>query len=189
MMNTLLLGTLRRPQAIDEANLAVRIDPLNPAVLVSRALIYSLLDENDRAQLDIGELLALSPEHPPGLQLRADLHWHRGDSIAIEFEREVWRHDAEIVAALAANTSRESPLVAAADVLQERSARHYVSPYEISRLLSLSGKVDAAMDRIQDAISSGDFMRVDFLQLSPAFAPVRSHPRYRVVAESIGLPV
>jgi DNA-binding winged helix-turn-helix (wHTH) protein/tetratricopeptide (TPR) repeat protein len=189
MINTLLLGTLRRPQAIDEANLAVRIDPLNPAVLVGRALIFSSLDENDRALQDIGELLALAPEHPPGLQLRADLYWHSRDTVAIEYEREVWQHDDEMVTALAADSSDELALAAAADVLKQRSTRGYVSPYEISRLLSLSGQIEAALDRIEDAVSSGDFMRVDFLQLSPAFAPVRSHLRYRQLAENIGLPV
>jgi hypothetical protein len=94
-----------------------------------------------------------------------------------------------MVTALAADSSDELALAAAADVLKQRSARGYVSPYEISRLLSLSGQIEAALDRIEDAVSSGDFMRVDFLQLSPAFAPVRSHLRYRQLAENIGLPV
>ena len=63
-----------------------------------------------------------------------------------------------------------------------------VPPYEIARLLSLAGQCERALDVIASALEAGDFLRIDFLQLSPAFTAVRAHARYRGIVAGLGLP-
>lgn len=187
LIHALFLATLRRPQAPDESDRALRIDPLNPAVLLVRALIDSALGAHAAALAETEELLAIDPSHPPGLQLRAELHWTVGDADAIGLERAVWHSDAEILSALASG-KMPGALGAAADLLIERSRGVYVAPYEIARLLGLAGQCERALDVIEAALDAGDFMRIDFLQLSPAFAAVREHARYRPLASRLGIP-
>lgn len=188
LIHTLLLGTLRRPQALDEIDRALRIDPLNPAVILVRALILSSLGDYRAASSDAEELLAIDPLHPPGLQLRADLCWQTGNPDAIELELSVWHADEQVTAALTSAPNASEALIDAAEVLRTRAQSTYVSPYEIARLLCLGGRIEAALSCIDQALAVGDFMRVDFLQLSPAFTAVRQHPGYRGIAGKLGVP-
>lgn len=187
LVNALLLGTLRDRQALDEINRAFRIDPLNPAVILVRSLIESSVGNHDAALADVRELLSIDPAHPPGLRLRSELSWRAGSPDAIEHEREVWQSDRPIRAALYDGHDSGALLEQAARALVQRSADTYVAPYEIARMLTLAGRIEAALDCIEHALAIGDFMRIDFLQLSPAFSMLRSHERYRGLAARLGI--
>ena len=189
LISSILLGTLKRPKAYDEIEQALRIDPLNPAVLLVRALIHSGFGEFDAALQDADELLSIDARHRPGLQLRADLNWLRGGSDGLRFECDVWQSDAQVLAALTSHRDAAAALQSAVEVLTARAQGNYVPPYEVARLLSLGGRIPAAVDCIEEALDDGDFMRVDFLQMSPAFAAVRAHAHYRGIADRLGLPV
>lgn len=187
LIYALYLGTTGRQQAIDEIERAVRIDPLNPAVLMARALIHASGGRRAEAASDVDELLALAEGHRPGLQLRAELHWQINSEEALPYERAVWQSDPDVLAALQRQTA-VAAFEAAAELLCARAAEHFVPPYEVARLLALAGDHGRAFDVIQRALGQGNFMRVDFLQLAPVFAPLRGSDGYRSLAASLGLP-
>ena len=187
LIHALLLGTLGRPDAIDESERSLRIDPLNPAVILVRGLIHSAFGNHAAAFDDTNELLAIEPSHPPGLQLSADLRWQSADPDAIRYERDAWQHDPEMVATLTNRPDSGEALRRAAGLLLERSRHRYVSAYEIARLLCLGGRIDEALGCVRSAIDSGSLMRVDFLQMSPAFASLRDHASYAGIRARLGI--
>ena len=185
----LFLGTHMRPQAIDEFDIATRIDPLNPAMQFGRALWLGANGDHDAAISTIERALEVDPTHGPVLQLLADLFWLTDDPRALETERRAWAADEEIAAVLGNEpVASAGPLRDALEALLTRASLGYVQSRQIARLLVHCGEHDAALDCLEHAASSGDLMQIDFLQLSPAFDPLRNTSRFRELQTALSLP-
>lgn len=190
LLLSLFLATMRQPQATDEINLAARIDPLNPVVLLVRAMWLAANEHFDAALEELEQLLNIEPQHPPALQVRADIHWRRGSEDAIVLEGLAWSADPEVAALFANRADHADPSATvrkAARMLEERSASSYVQPRQIARLLVHGGAHDDALTCLEHALADDDLMQIDHLQLSLAFDPLRDHPRFRALLAALSL--
>ena len=188
ILYALLLATLRRPRALDEIDLAVRLDPLNPGALLLRAWCLAARGRNAEAADDAGHLLEIDPVNVQGLQLLADLAWSTRDATAFAKERAAWRHDAEISAILMNDAlGRTQALAAAADHLIRRSGGTYVSPLQTARLLGLAGRDEEALTVLEQSFARGELIQADILQLSPAWDALRRQPRFEALRTKLGL--
>ncbi len=189
LLYALFLGTMDRPQAIDELDLARRIDPVNPAVYLGRAMWFAAQGAFDDARHDIDLILETHSDHPPGLQLLADLEWLAGSKGAIEAELRAWAGDPELQAILDDQDSTPPRrLMAAIHCLQLRATKQYVQPRQVARLLVHAGRLDEAIDILERARASDDLMQIDFLRLGAAFTRLRDKPRFRALLDELSLP-
>ncbi len=187
----LYLSTMDRPQAIDEFDLAARIDPLNPAAYLGRAMWLSAHERYDEARQCLAQIFEIDAHHPPALQVLADLDWLENAGHALATEARAWQMDPELSAQFTQGAGDHRPrdrLLAAARTLETRAGEHYVQPRQIARLLVHAGDLSGALDCLERALDADDLMQIDFLQLSPAFNPLRSHPRFRALLDRLSLP-
>lgn len=191
LLLALLRATLREPGVFDEIDQARRLDPLNPAVMLARAMCLAGDRRYAASKSEIELMLEVEPSFQPAFELGAELAWAEGAGDAISWERRVWQADEEVLALLEASAGDSNPteaLLAVARLLERRSEERYVSPRVVARLYALAGQPRIAIDVLDAAVARNDLMQVDFVQLMPAFAAVRQHRRYASLARAIGLP-
>ncbi|HMB58298.1 MAG TPA: hypothetical protein VKN35_00170, partial [Xanthomonadales bacterium] len=183
----LFLAMQRRPMVQDEIDLAIRCDPLNPALMYLSALWNSFDGKDQKAESDIDMTLELAPGHPPATQLRADLAWRRQGGDALDRERACWSSVRNVLEAL---ESADDPRVmrTAAEALTGNARSHYVAPLQIARLWALGGQYDRALQTLEAAVADDNLMQLDLLQLTPPFDPLRSDARFCSLVASLGMP-
>ena len=188
LLRSLLRATLREGGALDDIAVGRRLDPLNPAIMLARAMCLAGEGRYADAEAETGLIRDIAPSFRPALELRADLAWIRGEDSAVSWERRNWQGDPQAAMILGEPAAGADVLAAVADLFDRRSRNAYVSPRIIARLRSLSGQHEAALDILERAAGQGDLMQVDFLALAPAFDAIRQHARFRDLARSLGLP-
>ncbi|HZD51713.1 MAG TPA: hypothetical protein VE175_01580 [Woeseiaceae bacterium] len=191
LVSGLLHGTLRSPAALDQIDHAKRLDPLNVAVMLARAMCLAGEERFDELGAELELMLEIEPSFGPAIELMAELAWTRGAKDATSWERRIWQADEELAALFPKRVGSRDPgeaLLASAQLLEQRRQQSYVSPRIIARMYSLAGHPDSALDILEAAAAGKDLMQVDFVQLTPAFAAVRRHPRFASLARRIGLP-
>lgn len=191
VLHALLLAALNRAEAVDEMDLAIRLDPLNPGALLIKALWFGMHRRYQEARRSVNRLLEIDAQHPPGLQLLADLCWLTGDPGALALERQLWVRDKVVKAALTAARpavpARRS-MARAAEVLEARAAVQYVQPTQIARLWVHGGEPEAALACLERAAACGHLIQMDLLKLSPAWNPLRRRRRFRSLLARLGFP-
>ena len=188
LLLALLHATLREPGAFDEIDQARRLDPLNPAVMLARAMCLARDGRYEEFDAEIELALEVEPSFQPAFELRAEAARVNGARDAMSWERRIWQADREISALFADFGSQRDLLFAIARLLEKRAQDSYVAPRVVARSLSLAGQPGAAIDVLMAAAANDDLMQVDFVQLTPAFAAVRRHARFRDLARALGLP-
>jgi DNA-binding winged helix-turn-helix (wHTH) protein/TolB-like protein/Flp pilus assembly protein TadD len=78
--------------------------------------------------------------------------------------------------------------LAAAEIrqLEERGARGIGVGYDLALIYMALGDQDRALDAIERGVQDGS-QGITFLNLEPAFDPIRNHPRFRAVSRAVGL--
>jgi tetratricopeptide (TPR) repeat protein len=71
--------------------------------------------------------------------------------------------------------------------LRERSRRHYVSPFNLAVIYSAIGDTDHALEWLEKAYEERS-PSLSVLELSPAFAGLRSDSRFTDLVRRVGLP-
>lgn len=187
---SLLLSALDRPEAIDVIDLAILLDPLNPACRLVRAMWLGVRERFEEAEEEARHLLEIEPGHPPGRQLLADLYWLLGREDAHLIERSAWESDPLVCAALdeAADLGATAAIRNVVDLIRDRAQETYVQPTQIARLFVHAGQPDQALECLESAAASDDLLQVEFLRLSPSWNALRGHPRFEALQKSLGLP-
>lgn len=181
--------TLERRDAADWIDNATRLDPLNPAVQLARALLAMSRDRLGEAAEHVQRVLEVEPAHPPGNQLRANLAWRSGDKGAGRLEARLWAGDPEISECIAESTGDpRRAMLQVAQVLQDRARSQYVQPLRIARAYVIGDDAESALDVLEAAHRSDDLMQIDLLQSDCIWQTVRPHPRFRRLLARIGIP-
>ena len=117
LQHALFLATWKNEGALEELDLAARLDPLNPVVHFVRAYCLAGSERFDEALECLEQALELNPVLSPSREMRADLAWVTGDDDAWDYELLAWEADAEVVSVLkSGHGSRMDRLSAAANV-------------------------------------------------------------------------
>ena len=183
--------TLRRADAIEWIDKAARLDPLNPSVQLTRALLAMSQNQEEKALQYVERVLELDPDHPPANQVRANLAWYLGESDAPEYEAGLWADDAEIRALLEGDQHRRvgrDVLLRIGKLLRSRAAKSYIQPMKVARAFSLGGDLETALDILEEASESGDLMPIPFLQADCTWHSLRETPRFKAIVAEIGIP-
>lgn len=190
LLRALLLATTRDPSAVDAANTSKNLDPLNPAVMLARALCLVRENRLDEAAEEVRQMFEIAPDFRPAIELDAELAWLACDDDALDRERRHWADDESVLKLLQGPTSDGDPtgaMLAVAELLQARANETLVPPRVLARQFSLAGKPETALAILENAISRRELMQIDFVQTAPAFVTVRALPGYEAVLRGIGL--
>jgi TolB-like protein/Tfp pilus assembly protein PilF len=187
-----LMWTGRHDEAVLEIKRAQQLDPLLLAVSANVGFILAAAHRYDEAIAECRKTVDLDPNFPLGHYRLGQIYTLKGaysEAIA-ELERAVAvsrsnpRATAELGLAHALNGNRAEALRLVHDLIT-RSKQRYVSPFDIA--LIYAGLRDP---RTWDWLQRAERDRspsLNFLVLSPAFASIRTDPRYSALVQHIGL--
>ena len=187
-----LMWTGRHDEAVLEITRAQQLDPLLLAVSANVGFILAAAHRYDEAIAECRKTVDLDPNFPLGHYRLGQIYTLKGaysEAIA-ELEKAVAvsrsnpRATAELGLAHALNGNRAEALRLVRDLIT-RSKQRYVSPFDIA--LIYAGLRDP---RTWDWLQRAERDRspsLNFLVLSPAFASIRTDPRYSALVQHIGL--
>lgn len=188
LLLALHMATLRNPVAHDVIASAVRLDPLNPAVLYAQALCFTGEARWDAAVRSLDDILDLEPAHAPALELRADIAWLHDPDTAIELECRARQGDEDLCNALRNGSSPRDKAGTAADRLLARTGTAHIPALPVARLLVHAGRHDEAATYLRSSVESDQMLAIDLLQLGAAWHPLQDHPEFAAAKAYLHLP-
>jgi TolB-like protein/DNA-binding winged helix-turn-helix (wHTH) protein/Tfp pilus assembly protein PilF len=187
-----LMWTGRRDEAVLEVTRAQQLDPLLLAVSANVGFILAVAHRYDEAIAECRKTVDLDPNFPLGHYRLGQIYTLKGaypEAIA-ELEKAVAasrsspRATAELGLAHALNGNRVEALRLVSDLIT-RSKQRYVSPFDIA--LIYAGLRDPRTWEWLQRAERDRSPSLNFLVLSPAFANIRTDPRYAALVQHIGL--
>ena len=187
-----LMWTGRHDEAVLEVTRAQQLDPLLLAVNANVGFILAAAHRYDEAIAECRKTVDLDPNFPLGHYRLGQIYTLKGmysEAIpelekAVAVSRSSPRATAELGLAHALNGNRAEALRLVRDLIT-RSKQRYVSPFDVA--LIYAGLRDP---RTWDWLQRAERDRspsLNFLVLSPAFAGIRTDPRFSALVRHIGL--
>ena len=198
LLSHLLRARERYPEALVEARLAARLDPLTPYYEHHIGIIQLCSGDPSAAIQSLRRSLEWDPSSPAARRMivaawvrggqpdSALAAWHdyavlAGDSAAANL---VNRHRADGYEATERASGREELEGLRARV---RSGREFVGPMRLARAHGSAGNREAALESLQRAVAERDPM-VLYMRCEPTLDGVRGDPRFEAIADAVGLP-
>jgi serine/threonine-protein kinase len=189
----LLIGLGRFDEGLAQAGEARALDPLSPMVNAIFAGFLTAARQPEAAQKQVQRALDLQPDFFVALQVRGGMALDRGnvkDAIA-DFNRAVdsSRRTSQILAVQGmafARAGERAEAQAILDELEARRATRYVPATSFAAVLAALGETDAALDELERADRERD-IRMVFLKIDARWNVLRSLPRFRALAQRMGL--
>jgi TolB-like protein/Flp pilus assembly protein TadD len=187
-----LMWTGRHDEALVEITRAQQLDPLLLAVSANVGFILAAAHRYDQAIAECRKTVDLDPNFPLGHYRLGQIYTLKGmysEAIpelekAVAVSRSSPRATAELGLAHALNGNKAEALRLVSDLIT-RSKQRYVSPFDVA--LIYAGLRDPKMwDWLQRAERDRS-PSLNFLILSPAFAGIRTDPRFSTLVRQIGL--
>lgn len=189
-----LLSVLKRPtEAMQQADRAMELDPLNPWVKSFYAMDLMYLHRYDEAIALLRRTLEASPNEGQVLStLRTAYHLKGMHAEALEIWRASYaaRGDREAEEALALGLKAggyEGALQRVAELLIARSQTTYVTPWQIATLYTRAGKISDALDWLEKACDTRD-PNMPYISADPVFDILRAQPRFQDLLRRMNLP-
>jgi tetratricopeptide (TPR) repeat protein len=184
----------RFDEAIVEANLARRLDPLSVVTNALAGLVLYRARKYDDALKALEQAIELDPDHPMaylprGLSL--SMLGRHEEAVAV-LERGVAASDrsSEMLAQLAVAYGRAGLTSRARGMLTELQARaetQHVSPFAFALAHTGLGDEDRAFEALEDAYRSREWY-LCVLKTEPIFDPLRDDPRFDNLLRRLKLP-
>lgn len=189
----LLVDLGRFDEGLAQARQARDLDPLSPMVNAIYAGFLTAARQPEAAGRQVRRALDLQPDFWIALQVRGGMALDRGDTAAAiaDFDRAAERsHGASQILALQAIAHAQAGGRARAQaILQELLARRaagYVPATSLAAAHVALGDTVAALDELERAYRERD-IRMAFLKVDARWNPLRSQPRFRALAQRMGL--
>jgi TolB-like protein/DNA-binding winged helix-turn-helix (wHTH) protein/Tfp pilus assembly protein PilF len=189
-----LLRMGRVDEAVHEIKRAQELDPLSLIINANAGFILSVAHRYDEGLEQCRKAVDMDPSF-------ANAHYRLGQIDILrgmyaeaipELEKAVAlsggspRATAELGLAYARLGNRAEALKLL-NGLRERSRRHYVSPFNLAVIYSAIGDTDHALEWLEKAYEERS-PSLSVLELSPAFAGLRSDSRFTDLVRRVGLP-
>lgn len=192
----LLLMYLRRfDEALQAFRKACDLDPLSPVIRAAQGLCYVFADRYDDALRQARLLIEMEPASGLAHDILGLAYQRLGRAAdaAAELRRyvELSGRDSDSLMRLGCACAATGDTAAANAILEEleaRSARQYVTPYDIAALLVALGNHERALARLAVGLEQRDPSLL-MLAVDPAVDPLRPDSRFRSLLQRIGLPV
>jgi len=184
-----VLSIMGRPEeALAAAERALALDPLSPNVRTIVGLKHWYAGDEEAALEHFERALDLDPGFPLTLEYVSQIYWSRGDTARFFAARERLDDASGRAGVPAAELRRVLTLGGPEAVLRVQVGAPDAGrlPTERARWHVLLGDFDAALDDLDQAFEERTIW-LPFVTVQPDLAPLRADPRYRRVAERLGL--
>jgi serine/threonine-protein kinase len=182
----------RFPEAIDRVKRAQALDPVSPAITKDAALIYSYAGQYDLALAECNKALDLSPNFYPAIATLGDIYLQLGrrDEALAELRKAEQLEGRLLTKAalgygFAVSGQKENALAMLNEMRRESSDRP-VPAFYMAMIYTGLGQKDAAFKWLRQAYQERAY-RMIYLKVDPAFASLRSDPRFAGLLRDIGL--
>jgi TolB-like protein/Flp pilus assembly protein TadD len=187
-----LMWTGRHDEALLEVTRARQLDPLLLAVNANLGFILAAARRYDEAVAECRKTVDLDPNFPLAHYRLGQIYTLKGrysEAIpelekAVALSRSSPRAIAELALAYALNGNSAEALRLAGELIA-RAKRRYVSPFDVALIYAGLGD-PRAWEWLQRAERDRS-PSLNFLVLSPAFAGIRTDPRFSALVRHIGL--
>lgn len=188
----LLAGAGRVQQAIEQIQLAMGYDPLNPYILFFAGKIYLSARENTQAEQLLAKALSMVPQFGPArvVQLRLAMQqgqWQAALETALGMDPEaafLGPHQACIYAHMG---NREKAQELVGTLLSRRKAGQPISAFQLALTQVAQGNSEAAFHWLNTAYEDKDPNLMVDLATHAGLDPLRNMPRFQKFAEKVGL--
>ena len=185
----------RHQDALREAQLAARLDPLNPFIRSNLAARYFFAGQSDEALSEIDRLHEREPDFWVSHWLLGLYHRTAGNQVkAIEFLRKAVVHSdnapvvkPDLACALILADRREEAEAILED-LKKQAKEEYVSSYYLGKMYAGFGRVDEAFKAFDRALEERDWRLFGIRDPFSTFRELESDPRWSDLVKRIGLP-
>jgi len=183
----------RFQEAVDEANIAKQLDPLSLAISTTLASKYYYARQYDQAIEVNRKALEMDPNFLPAhlalaTEYEAEEKWQEAFQEAHQAVRLSDDSTAALVelAKLDAHSGNLKDSQRIVQQLLNRSARQFVSPFEIAEVYASLNDRDRTMHWLEKSYAERE-SRLPFLNVDTRFDSVRSDPRFHDLLGRIGL--
>jgi len=169
--------------AIDEARIAVKLDPLSGRALSDLAYIYYFSREYDQALSLLKLAESKEPNLHPDIFAYGDVYVEKGmyrEAINEFLKLGDNPHAMGHLGNAYARAGQAGPARKIIASLQERAAKDQLGAYEIALVYAGLGEKDEAFVWLQRALETRD-RGMHFLQIDPPLDPLRSDPRFKQI--------
>ncbi|MGD8539981.1 MAG: protein kinase [Candidatus Aminicenantes bacterium] len=184
----------RHEVSIQQARLALELDPLSPMISTSLGVSLYFAGEDEQARQQYLRTLAVSPDFQRAIYWLGFSYIRKGmyGEAIQQFQRVIDLSGSDPVdqAALGYAYAAAGQLNKAVDVLRRLetlATRRYVSPVDMAMLHVGLGNNDKAMDYLENAYEE-HADRMSWIKVNPVFNPLRSDPRFQSLLQRMNFP-
>jgi DNA-binding winged helix-turn-helix (wHTH) protein/TolB-like protein/tetratricopeptide (TPR) repeat protein len=195
MLAHLLVNLGRFDEGLEEVRAARAVDPLSPLLGALEAGFLTAAGRRHEARAQIERALLVAPDFWIALLIRGSMALDDGnpaEAIA-DLDRAVQRSGqnsltlAMLGMALAASGDRPRAEIVLGQ-LRERAVEGYVPASSLASVELALGNRDAALALLERGLQQRD-VRMSFIGIDARWNPIREEPRFRAIAQQLGLPV
>ncbi len=182
----------RHEEALQEAHIARRLDPLSPIIQTWVGLRHYFAREYESAVSEYRQALTLDADFAPA-------HWHLGmayeqtkqhaeaiaaarQAVALDADNLLYLASLGCAYAMAGQTADARAIVA---TLADSSGARHVSAYHVAVIHLALGDTSAGMDWLERAVEERSPW-IGYLNVDPRLDRVRSHSRFQRLVTSVG---
>jgi tetratricopeptide (TPR) repeat protein len=189
----------RTEEALEQVDIAIKLEPLNPNRLIAKGMLLSRARKYDEAIKAFNDGLNLAPENETALWHSWATFYFAGrteeayTTLKLCWSKEEIRYDLELVKYLEQGYLKDGfkgACISLADRLVEiwTDNQHQVSnPVEMATLYSLGQETDKSIDWLEQLYQSRD-PNLPYMLPSPSFDNVRPDPRFKDLCHRMDLP-
>jgi serine/threonine-protein kinase len=186
------LQNIGRPaEAIQQVELALQQDPLNPLILLQRAIFLASAGRDEEASARFREILEFNPNVAPALGLLGLIHFVKGeldDARALaEKAYALAPYVPNAIGNLAGLLSRAGDTIRAEELIRKLRPDAFGTPRAFASYHWMRGELDATADWIERAIDQRDPGALGLLRLWYG-RDLRNTPRWARLMRKLNLP-
>jgi TolB-like protein/Tfp pilus assembly protein PilF len=189
-----LLDNLGRlPESLAETQKSLSLDPGSLQTYGNEVGVLIEMHRYDDALNESNRLIAANPDFPPFYGGRSSLYWREGNydaAIADELKAMRLGGRKDLADAMADGYRRgkiRGAFTSAIELLKQKSATEYISPYEIALNYAAVGDRDQTFAWLEKAYQQRSG-RMEYIKTEDFLEPYHSDPRYQDLLKRMGLP-